>query len=474
MGKYNKLGANIFTFFIGNMGSRLIQFIFIPMYTYWLTAYEYGIIDTIVITVSLCTPFVSLSIHDALLRYMLDKERNLKEIYTISCLIALLGTIIFGASFWIFRQIDILRPYWGYFYLYMVVTVFFYIQSAYIRGLEFNKFYALLGIVATLFQALGILLLVGWLRLGVEGYLSAMIVAYGIVLLLSVFVIKSWRNFSFSSVRKDEVKSMLTYSIPLVPNAMMWWIINSSDKYMILYYLSAEANGIFAIAAKIPMVINIIYQIFLMAWQISVIEEHNQEGREKFYHTVYSFMISGLFLCASLIMVFLKPAVATFLSAGYNEVWRYIPILLLSAIFTCLAGFYGSFYVAFKNTKGALKTSLFCAMINIAINLLSIRYLGLLGVSLANLLCFLILYVYRVYDTKTLVSMSSEKCLVFYNTLILSCQILVIYFMEGCMSTILLLVLFGLVVIINKSVIKEMISMSKQLIKKYRHGKIAV
>ena len=89
-----------------------------------------------------------------------------------------------------------------------------------------------------------------------------MIISYGLTLFLSIFITRSWRYFSITEINKTDIKNMLAYSIPLVPNAIMWWIINSSDKYLILYYLSAEENGLFAISTKIPMIINIVYQIF--------------------------------------------------------------------------------------------------------------------------------------------------------------------------------------------------------------------
>lgn len=150
--------------------------------------------------------------------------------------------------------------------------------------------------INTLLQALCILLLVGKFRLGIDGYLMSMIIAYASSLLVSIFATKSWNYFSTKYISKCQIQSMLMYSLPLVPNAMMWWVINSSDKYMILYFLSPEANGVFAIASKIPLVINVAYSIFLMAWQISVVEERNQEGKENFYHMIYLCMISGLFI----------------------------------------------------------------------------------------------------------------------------------------------------------------------------------
>lgn len=474
MGKYKKLGVNIVTFFVGNMGSRLIQFIFIPMYTYWLTTYEYGIIDTVVITVSLCCPLVSMSIHDALLRFLLEHDGKENEYYSASLFLGAIGSLFFLLSAFVFNSIDLLRPYWLYFYIYMVLSVFFYIQNSLIRGLEYNKLYSGLGVINTLLQALCILLLVGKFRLGIDGYLMSMIIAYASSLLVSIFATKSWNYFSTKYISKCQIQSMLMYSLPLVPNAMMWWVINSSDKYMILYFLSPEANGVFAIASKIPLVINVAYSIFLMAWQISVVEERNQEGKENFYHMIYLCMISGLFIFASFIMIFIKPAILTFLSDGYNETWKYIPLLLISAIFTCLAGYYGSFYVAFKKTGGALKTSMVCAMVSICLNLFLIRYIGLLGVAMSNLISFLTLYVYRIIDTKRFLIIKPESVLVLCNTAILITQTFIIYFLDGYVAFLILIFLFVLMTFINRSLLVRIVAILKEIVQKKYYGKNSV
>ena len=243
---------------------------------------------------------------------------------------------------------------------------------------------------------------------------------------------------------------------------------------MILYFLSPEANGVFAIASKIPLVINVAYSIFLMAWQISVVEERNQEGKENFYHMIYLCMISGLFIFASFIMIFIKPAILTFLSDGYNETWKYIPLLLISAIFTCLAGYYGSFYVAFKKTGGALKTSMVCAMVSICLNLFLIRYIGLLGVAMSNLISFLTLYVYRIIDTKRFLIIKPESVLVLCNTAILITQTFIIYFLDGYVAFLILIFLFVLMTFINRSLLVKIVAILKEIVQKKYYGKNSV
>lgn len=75
---------------------------------------------------------------------------------------------------------------------------------------------------------------------------------------------------------------ILKYSIPLVPNSLMWWIMAAGDKYIINYFLGDSANGIYSLALKIPQIINMVYSLFVQAWQMSAIEVESSEDKKDF------------------------------------------------------------------------------------------------------------------------------------------------------------------------------------------------
>lgn len=68
---------------------------------------------------------------------------------------------------------------------------------------------------------------------------------------------------SFKCIDKKILKMILKYSIPLVPNSLMWWIMAAGDKYIINYFLGDSANGIYSLALKIPQIINMVYSLFI-------------------------------------------------------------------------------------------------------------------------------------------------------------------------------------------------------------------
>ena len=94
MSKYKKLVGNSFIFAVGNLGSKLISFVLVPLYTYYLTTKEYGQVDLVTTTVSLMIPIVSGGISVAVLRFALDKEVDKKSVVTNATVIALIGILL--------------------------------------------------------------------------------------------------------------------------------------------------------------------------------------------------------------------------------------------------------------------------------------------------------------------------------------------------------------------------------------------
>lgn len=113
--------------------------------------------------------------------------------------------------------------------------------------------------------------------------------------------------FSFKSVCKEFYKEAARYALPLLPNTMMWWVMNASDRYMIAMYLGTTANGIYAVANKMPSLISVFENIFYQAWQTSSINALEDKSRDKFYSNVFKNYFSVLVLGVLVLLLVLKP-----------------------------------------------------------------------------------------------------------------------------------------------------------------------
>lgn len=101
--KYKRLAGNSILFAVGNLGSKLISFFMLPLYTWKLTQSDFGISDLVLSTLSLLLPIISLSVYDAVLRFSLDRNKDIKEVFSNSMFISMIGVVIMIFSIPLFK-----------------------------------------------------------------------------------------------------------------------------------------------------------------------------------------------------------------------------------------------------------------------------------------------------------------------------------------------------------------------------------
>jgi O-antigen/teichoic acid export membrane protein len=299
--RYSKLLKNSLVFFIGNLGSKIISFVIVPFYTYVLTTEEYGSADLITTTVNMLAPFVMVGMNEAVLRFTVSKDENVGGIATNSLAVVTVGSVVSWLLFPLFASISIIGDNVVLFLLLLTLTCFNNVFLQLLRGIGKSKSFAFNGVLITFSMAAANVIALGIFHLGVKGYLASMLAAQAIGALHIIVSCKLWRLVSFKALDRQLTRRMLVYCIPLIPNSLMWWIMSASDRYVILFFLGAGANGIYNVAQKIPSIVNIVYGIFMQAWQISAIEERDSEDNARFQSTVFRYIFVILALASSLI-----------------------------------------------------------------------------------------------------------------------------------------------------------------------------
>lgn len=80
-GKY--LAKNTIIFTLGNLGTKLIQFFLVPLYTNVLSTADYGVVDLVTTIGMVLAPILLLNINDGVMRFALDKGADFNKIMSI-------------------------------------------------------------------------------------------------------------------------------------------------------------------------------------------------------------------------------------------------------------------------------------------------------------------------------------------------------------------------------------------------------
>jgi len=343
------------------------------------------------------------------------------------------------------------------------------VLKQFVRGLGKIKAFVVSDLAYTAsFVTFNIIFLV-YLKMGLRGYFLSMVLAY----LINTFILLVFGNvfkyLNFKSFDKSFMKTMLIYSIPLIPNGLMWWVMSVSDRYILTYYMGFDATGIYSVSYKFPSLITLVNGIFFMAWQLSAMQEYGKEGYEDFYKNIFGVLSSLLFLVTGLILLILKPLMSVFVADAFYESWKYVPMLLLGTVFQAFSSFFGTNYTASKKTKGAFTTSVVGAAVNIGLDLLLIPFWGIQAAAFSTLLGYLAMWLMRVFDTKKFVDTKIDWKSISSSVLIIGLQIVGLYFIENAVIffTVETLLIVSLL-IIQRKYIKQVFNFGRKLIVELR------
>ena len=420
--KYRRLISDTFIFGVGNLGSKIILFFLVPLYTQFLTTAEYGTADLVFTVAQLIIPFVSLVIFDAELRFGLSSDFDTKSVFKSSLLVVLLGTFVTAMLIPLLGLYSTLAEWKWYIFLYIVLIMIGNIELNYLKLIEKNRAYVAISVLHTAVMATANVIFLAIFHLGVKGYLLATILGCLITVVFAFFAGNIKSVIKNGKLDRVLLKQMLCFSTPLILNNVSWWIIQSSDKIMIESMIGVAALGVYTAATKIPSLINMIISIFSQAWGISSVKEYESSNDNNFYSSVFNSYMVIVFGVSLAINMVVKPFMSIYVSESFRESWRYVPLLLTSATFSAVASFFGSLYGALKKSVNNMRSTLIAAITNIIINYILIRFIGTWGAIIGTVSAYLVLSFYRMIDVLRFIKFNPNWKLFIANIIIVLLQ----------------------------------------------------
>ena len=461
---YMKLLSNTIVFAIGSFSSKVLVLLLIPIYTNYLSTSELGMTDVLTQIANWLMPIVSLTIAEAIIRFGLDKAYDKKKVFTLGNIVCISGLAIFAVLLAIVSATGIADKYIGGYsiilYIYVFTSSMKTLYSTFVRAMEEVKLFAFNGILTTFFTLFWTALLYMVLTKGFLGadsgilkYLLAIILSDFISIVFLTYKAKLWKYIEIGRLDRDLLHTMLQYSVPLIPAQLLWLITNSSDSFMTTHYLGSDYNGILSATYKIPNLVATVYMMFGQAWNMSAITENDSEDRDKFYENVFDFNQSLLYILAAGCLLIIQPLTKVMIGKDFQDCIRYSPILIYSTIFSCFTTFMGSIYLASRQTKRSLVTSLISGIINVGLNIILIPTIKLYGPPISTVCAYLTVFIIRTYDSRKLIPFRIDYVKMIVNNALIVIMMFICLFetnlMEHLFLYFIVFALFAAVFILN-------------------------
>ena len=456
MSRETTLVKNTFILSIGTVLPKLAAFVTLPVLTACLSKKQYGAYDLVTTLVMLVMPVLTLQIHTAAFRFLIEhhNDRDLAKLYlsNIMAFVLPIGVLAVIVIFCFLPVQDTVLRLCICTYLFADIVVSEIRQVT--RGMARNLDYSISSIVSAMVRMVFIVLLVKALHYELTGAIVALAISPVLSLAYLFVRVRMYELIDFSLFDPQVLKEMLAYSWPMVPNNMSMWVMRVSDRFVVTLFMGVAANAVYAVANKIPSLLSLAQSTFTLAWQENASIVSKDKDAAEYYSKMFSVMLNLYAGFLGLLIACTPILFALLIRGSYEEAYQQMPVLFLGMFFSCMSTFLGGIYIAFKATKSVGVSTMLAALCNFVVDLALIRYIGLYAASGSTLISYAFLFAYRMADVRKLVAIRYNVWQMIFTMSFLIVESALCYinsFYTNCVNVILGTIIF---LVLNKDLVK--------------------
>lgn len=422
MSDYRGLLKHSGNYLFAIIATKALAFFSLPVYTYLMTVEEYGVYNLFISVVGIATILLPLNTNIALSRYYYDRKNEEDFRNFVGATVKLTSILFFIMSALLVIFVTPFSEYFGLeklltlsiipVALYNIINGIF--QQIYQPMMQSRKIAVVSSIQAYLAFGLSVLFILFIDKKKYYGQVYGTIVAMVILSSYLIHQIKAYYNNSFE---RSHIKYILSYALPYLPYSLSGLIIAQFGKLILGQQAGFESVGLYSFSSNIAMLMLVYIMLIHEAWNPYYFRYLNAKD----YRSVdndYDLIWRITLIIALGLSVFSYEIGFLLGSNDYTESLYLIPILTLGYCF------YQWSYVYMRNFGFAKKTiwNAFVVMIsgivNIALNSILLKYLGVLGVALSFSFSYIILLVASYLVNKHILKVHAPKLQLFIKPFI--------------------------------------------------------
>lgn len=393
-------------YFIGNVITRFVSLLLIPLDTHLFTPSDYGTIVTITSVTRVMVIFVGLYLDSAYSRFYHEYKHDpvvlRKHISTLYWFVMLWGLAVVAVSLgvvaWVVRP---KIPIWPVFVLAFISPLLSqlgmmcqaYLQQNHRSGLQVTVS------LSNLFLNISVMLLaVGVFKVGLVGKFIGIFCGTGLFFLLGTIILirEGYLRFVFS---RPLLVQSLRFSIPLIPNIAAGWIAGFSDRILLSMYGPLAETGVYNVGYSLGMGLSLFSQSIFMVYgpiiyALMTDNPHLARKRIERFVPYYFLLMLAVFFALSM---FSREIVTVLTPIEYVEATAIVPIVLF-------AYFLGSQYqtaitiLSFAKKTGTISSgAIGQAVVNLGLNLLLIPHFGKIAAAWTTVVAVALYSFWMIY-----------------------------------------------------------------------------
>ncbi len=398
MPKFKLFLENFLVYGIGGIISKIIPLVMVPVVTRLMPdSGYYGISDLSNTVVSFASSLAVMGMYDAMYRMFFERdntEYRKSVCSTALCFTAGTSVIVFAVMIlcrnWIAELFFRDKKYAYIVYLSAMATLVGAtnsIISAPTRMQNKRKIFLVTNTLSPLISyAVTIpMLLAGYYTIALP--LAAVI--SGVTMEMAFGVLnRGW--FRRDQFDREILKQLLVIAVPLLPNFLIYWVFNSSDKVMLTNLAGVGAAGIYSVGSKLGHASQLIYTAFAGGWQFFAFSTMKEKNQVESNSRIYEYLGLASYVCTAFLCAVSYPVYRFLFPEEYLPGYVIAPYLFLAPLLQMLYQVGNNQFLVIKKTWPGMFILSGGAIVNILLNLVLIPGLGIEGAAIATLAGYIV------------------------------------------------------------------------------------
>jgi O-antigen/teichoic acid export membrane protein len=381
---------------IGEILSKSLAFILIPVYTRYLSKSDFGIYSVVITVWPILVILYGKGFGSYIMRgfYEIDKPEQKNQFFgsilifsfllslVLAAIIHFMGEGIFSL---LFREISY-KPFLQFAVGIAIFKLFLNNVLTIYRAQRKPTTVVIISLLNFFSTTIIIIFLVVIMGKGLWGALGGQLLA---LILISIFIILYIRRDIYFTIQKKYVIAGILFMLPLIPHAIAGWVVNLSDRIFIERFCSLEDLAIYSLGYQLAMALEVLIISMTQAWLpffYSNVSKSDQkkEIKKSAHFFFFAILTIGLLLC-----LFSQEIIFIAGKTEYISSARIFPLIIFAYIF------YTIYFLSTAPILYAKKTYIFplitisTGLINIGLNILLIPQMGYIAAAYSTIISYL-------------------------------------------------------------------------------------
>ncbi len=377
---------------LGNLLTRIVSFLMLPLYTRYLTPTDYGILELIDVTSGMVGIVIGLGLDTAVSRFYYESPKEedrrvvLSTAYWLAGIFAVTGALLAAGFSVPLAKLVLSSPSSSRLFIVsfaaLALAVIMELNYLYLRLTYRSVIFNAISMVSLVLGVVLNVVFIVFFHWGVFGILMTSLVTRLIIALpLTTWVlVRSGLGFDFGVA-----KQMLRFGAPLIPSTLGTALVNYSDRYFLKHYATIADAGIWGLANKLGTSIHmLITSPFIMTFLPRRFEIAQRTDARTIFGRVSEYFLLVLVTCGLLVAVFADEILKIMTTPPFYRAAEFVPWVVLAMVFFGMRYHFEFGILYAKKTHHYAVINVSTAFLHIGLNFILVPSHGIWGAAWAS------------------------------------------------------------------------------------------